>query len=86
MDTIMGLYVTLLIIGLILFLYLKNRNLKKKLSLKETEKEFFRELLNVYMEQYGEDLFNERVKDFIKRLGITAENPLIVRVNKNDLK
>jgi len=89
MDTIMGIYVVLLIIGLALFLlicpYLENRKLKKELKSVKNELELVRGLLLAYEDQYGEDLANERIKDFLKKLGITEENPLVVKMKKREM-
>ena len=89
MDTIMGIYVVLLIIGLALFLlicpYLENRKLKKELKSVKNELELVRGLLLAYEDQYGEDLANERIKNFLKKLGITEENPLVVKMKKREM-
>jgi len=90
MDAVMGLYVILLIIGLALFLlirpYLQNKRLKKELSSIKNQLEFIRGIFNEYTKKYGEELFNEYVKDFMKRAGITDETPLKVKMSKKELE
>lgn len=88
MDAIMGLYVVLLIIGLALFLliwlYLKNKRLKKELRLIENLLEFVRGILKEYTKEYGEEISNKCIEVSIKRAGITDETPLKVKMSKKE--
>ena len=84
----MGLYIILLIIGLVLFLlirpYLQNKRLKKELYSIKNELKFVRGIFNEYTKKYGEELFEEYAKDLMRRAGITDETPLKVKMSKRE--
>ena len=81
-----GLYIVLLIIGLVLFLliqlYLQNKRLKKEFNSIKNELKFVRGIFNEYTKKYGKELFEEYTKDLMRRAGITDETPLKVKMNK----
>ena len=84
----MGLYIILLIIGLVFFIlirpYLQNKKLKKELSSIKNELKFVRGIFNEYTKKYGEELFEEYTKDLIRQAGITDETPLKVKMSKRE--
>lgn len=84
----MGLYIILLIIGLVLFLlirsYLQNKRVKKELSSVENQLEFVRGILKEYTKKYGEELSNKYIEDIIRRAEITDETPLKVKMSKKE--
>jgi len=86
MDEVIGLYIVLLIIGLVLFLliqlYLQNKRLKKEFDSIKNELKFVRGIFNEYTKKYGEELFEEYTKDLMRRAGITDETPLKVKMSK----
>ena len=86
MDAVIGLYIVLLIIGLVLFLliqlYLQNKRLKKEFNSIKNELKFVRGIFNEYTKKYGEELFEEYTKDLMRRAGITDETPLKVKMSK----
>jgi len=88
MNTAMGLYIILLIIGLVLFLlirpHLQNKRVKKELSSVENQLEFVRGILKEYTKKYGEELSNKYIEDIIRRAEITDETPLKVKMSKKE--
>jgi len=84
----MGLYIILLIIGLVLFLlirpHLQNKRVKKELSSVENQLEFVRGILKEYTKKYGEELSNKYIEDIIRRAEITDETPLKVKMSKKE--